>query len=176
MSHSSRAESQLFHFGSIMTSLAMTLFLSMPANAKIKEGGDFPTLKVMDFPGAPKIDPAKLKGKVVIVDFWASWCEPCKVELPALNALYKKYKGQGLEVVGVNVDDDIKDAKTFLKDHGVSFPLGYDKGKKTVESLEVTTMPTSFVLSNGKVIKIHSGFREGDQTKIENEIKSLLKK
>ncbi len=167
-------------FGTMSTStvvLVLSFLLTPAAEAKVKEGAEFPAFVTAPFPGAPKVDVDKLmKGKVVIVDFWASWCEPCKIELPALNALHKKYKGKGLVVVGVNVDDDIKEAKSFLKEHSVGFPLAYDKGKKMVNTLEISTMPTSFILSEGKIIKIHAGFRDGDEKKIEDEIKSLLKK
>ncbi|MBK7890344.1 MAG: TlpA family protein disulfide reductase [Bdellovibrionales bacterium] len=160
----------------LTTVFALSFSFTSTANAKLKEGAEFPALVSAPFPGAPKVDAAKLmKGKVVIVDFWASWCEPCKIELPALNAHHKKFKGKVM-IVGINVDDDINEAKSFLKEHGVSFPLAYDKDKKMVNALEISTMPTSFILSEGKVIKIHSGFRAGDEKKIEEEIKSLLKK
>lgn len=160
----------------LTTVFALSFSFTSTANAKLKEGAEFPALVSAPFPGAPKVDAAKLmKGKVVIVDFWASWCEPCKIELPALNALHKKFKGKVM-IVGINVDDDINEAKSFLKEHGVSFPLAYDKDKKMVTTLEISTMPTSFILSEGKIVKIHSGFRAGDEKKIEEEIKSLLKK
>lgn len=160
----------------LTTVFALSFSFTPSANAKLKEGADFPTLVSAPFPGAPKVDAAKLmKAKVVIVDFWASWCEPCKIELPALNALHKKFKGKVM-IVGINVDDDINEAKSFLKEHGVSFPLAYDKDKKMVNTLEISTMPTSFILSEGKIVKIHSGFRAGDEKKIEEEIRSLLKK
>ena len=169
-----------YRFGTLAaltTVFALSFSFTPVANAKLKEGAEFPALVSAPFPGAPKVDAAKLmKGKVVIVDFWASWCEPCKIELPALNALHKKYKKKGLVVIGINVDDDINEAKSFLKEHGVSFPLVYDKDKKMVNTLEISTMPTSYILSDGKIVKIHSGFRAGDEKKIEEEIKSLLKK
>ncbi len=168
-----------YRFGTLAaltTVFALSFSITSTANAKLKEGAEFPPLVSAPFPGAPKVDATKImKGKVVIVDFWASWCEPCKIELPALNALHKKFKGKVM-IVGINVDDDINEAKTFLKEHGVSFPLAYDKDKKMVNALEISTMPTSFILSEGKIVKIHSGFRAGDEKKIEAEIKSLLKK
>lgn len=141
---------------------------------KIKEGDEFPIIKVSQFAGKGKVDMAKkLKGKVVIVDFWASWCEPCKIELPALAKLHKKYKGK-LTVIGVNVDDNINDAKAFLKDHPVSFDLVHDKGQKVSQELGIQKMPTSFILSDGKVVKVHEAFREGDDKKIDAEVKKIL--
>ncbi len=144
------------------------------ADAKLKEGEEFPLIKVSQFAGKPKVDLAKkLKGKVVIVDFWASWCEPCKIELPALAKLHKKYKGK-LVIIGVNVDDNLNDAKTFLKDHPVGFDLVHDKGQKVSAELGIEKMPTSFILSNGKIVKVHEAFREGDEKKIDAEVKKLL--
>lgn len=140
----------------------------------IKEGDEFPMIKVSQFAGKDKVDMAKkLKGKVVIVDFWASWCEPCKIELPALAKMHKKYKGK-LTVIGVNVDDNMNDAKAFLKDHPVGFDLVHDKGQKVSQELGIQKMPTSFILSNGKVVKIHEAFRAGDDKKIEAEVKKFL--
>lgn len=151
----------------------MSFFLASQAEAKLKEGQDFPALKTAAFPGKPAVDAGKFKGKVVIVDFWASWCEPCKVELPALNKLFKKYKGK-VVVIGVNVDDNLNDAKTFLKDHPVDFELVHDKGQKNATELGIEKMPTSFILANGKIVKVHEAFREGDDKKIDQEIKKLL--
>jgi thiol-disulfide isomerase/thioredoxin len=152
-------------------------FSSLPsAHAKlaVKEGDEFPVLKVRNFPGKPKVAPDKFKGKVVIVDFWASWCEPCKVELPALDKLHKKYKGK-LTVIGVNVDENLNEARAFLKDHPVGFDLVYDKGMENSNKLSIQKMPTSFILSDGKIVKVHEAFRAGDEKKIEAEIKKLLK-
>jgi thiol-disulfide isomerase/thioredoxin len=161
--------------GSILAAITITVALAPIANAKLslKEGQDFPGLKVAAFPGKGKVNDAKFKGKVVIVDFWASWCEPCKVELPALNKLHKKFKGK-LTVIGVNVDENIADAKGFLKDHPVGFDLVHDKGMKSANALGIEKMPTSFILSNGKIIKIHEAFREGEDAKMEAEIKKIL--
>ena len=151
-----------------------TLFSFQPAlAAKLKEGQDFPTLKVIDFPSRAKVAASKFKDRVVIVVFWASWCEPCKVELPALDKLHKKFRGK-LTVIGVNVDENLNDAKTFLKDHPVGFDLVYDKGQKNATDLGIEKMPTSFILAKGKITKIHEAFRAGDEKKIEEHVKKLL--
>lgn len=146
------------------------------AEAKTKQGDAFPTSVVPSLDGKSKIEIAKMKGKVVIVDFWASWCEPCKIELPALNALYKKYKDKGLVVIGVNLDEKKPDAMGFLKENPVQFPLAYDGDKQVLaKQVEIEKMPTSFILDkSGKVAVRHEAFREGDADKIEAEIKKLL--
>lgn len=167
----SRIDTTLSKF--VMIAAVVAMLGVQPAEAKLKEGQDFPALKVAAFPGKAKVDAAKYKGKVVIVDFWASWCEPCKIELPALNKLHKKYKGK-LVVIGVNVDEKINDAKAFLKDHPVDFDLVHDAGQKNASELGIEKMPTSFILSNGKIVKIHEAFRQGDDKKIDEEVKKLL--
>lgn len=160
---------------SLMSLSLTSVSIANAKNAVLKEGEPMPALKVSAFPGKPKFDMKKLKGKVVIVDFWASWCEPCKIELPALNALYKKYKGKGLEILGVNVDENVADANSFLKEHPVAFSLVHDKGQKMAGELGIEKMPTSLILSDGKIVKVHEAFRAGDEKKMEAEIKSLLK-
>ena len=155
--------------------LGVLIFLPLVASAKLKEGQKFPSFDLDKLTASGKLSSSELKGKVVVVDFWASWCEPCKKELPALNGLYKKYKGKGLVVVGLNVDDTKDTAKDFIKEHKVEFPLAYDAGKKLAEQCGLSTMPSSYVLDRkGNVKKVHLGFREDDLKKFEAEIKSLL--
>jgi thiol-disulfide isomerase/thioredoxin len=147
-----------------------------PALAKIKEGDAFPKGKMERLEGGA-FDFAAHAGKVVVVDFWASWCEPCKIELPALNKLHKKLASKGLVIVGVNVDETRDDAKGFLKSHPVEFPIVYDGAKKElIGKVDVQTMPTSLIIDKtGKVRAIHRGYREGDAEKFEKEILALLK-
>lgn len=153
------------------------LFLTV-ANAKVKEGQNFPEFKLNSLGNKAKnISLSSYKGKVVVLDFWASWCEPCKVELPVLNKLYKKYQTHGLEIVGVNEDKEMSEANAFLKSYPIQMPLLEDGAKGEVLSkLEVDGLPVTYVLDkNGKVHKIHKGFKEGDLDKFEKEIVALLK-
>jgi cytochrome c biogenesis protein CcmG, thiol:disulfide interchange protein DsbE len=145
--------------------------------AAVKVGETFPDL------GGYKLDgtlPGDLKGKVVVVDFWASWCGPCKESFPAMNELQKKYGSQGLVIIAVNQDEKAQDMQDFLKDNAAVFTVVRDagpEGKKLVDKVEIETMPSSFVLDReGKVRYTHSGFH-GDATKkeYEQQIESLLK-
>ncbi len=147
--------------------------------AKFAEGDDFPLAQLAtDFVAKKgKFAPDKSKGKAYIIDFWASWCEPCKKALPALDKLYKKHKNQGLVIIGVNVDDEKGLGKGFLKDHPVSFPMVYDQGKKLAESAGLATMPTSFVLDrDGKIVHVHKGFVDGQEAEYASQVKKILKK
>ena len=157
--------------------LLSVLFLTV-ANAKVKEGQNFPEFSLSSLDDqTKKLALSSFKGKVVVLDFWASWCEPCKVELPILNKLYKKYHGNGLEILGVNEDKELSEAKSFLKSYPMQMPLLEDGIKGVVlTKLEVDGLPVTYVLDkSGKVHKIHKGFKPGDLVKFEEEIVALLK-
>jgi thiol-disulfide isomerase/thioredoxin len=169
-----RLAKRIASFGLIaaLTASAITAF------AALKVGGDFPNLASFKFEGQL---PAALAGKIIFVDFWASWCAPCKKSFPVLNELQKKFGGQGLVIIAVNEDQKKSDMELFLRENKVSFTIVRDAasdGKKLVDKVDVSTMPSSFIMDvTGKVRFIHSGF-QGAETKneYEKEIESLLKK
>ena len=141
----------------------------------LKPGDAFPDLASFKLEG--KL-PEGLKSKVVVVDFWASWCGPCKESFPAMNELHKKYSERGLLIVAVNVDEVRRDMEEFLKANPAAFTVVRDPAQALVSKANVATMPSSFILDRqGKVCFMHSGFH-GDKTvkQYEEEIESLLKK
>ena len=143
------------------------------ANAALKVGDTLPDLAGFKLEG--KL-PDSLKGKVVILDFWASWCLPCAESFPAMDELQKKYAGR-LVVLAVNVDEKAADMETFLKKHPVSFTVVHDSEQKLVAVVSPETMPTSFVIDgDGRVRFLHNGFH-GESTRKEyaGEIETLLK-
>ncbi len=158
--------------------ISLCLGLVTSAEAKLKKGDVFPVVSLPTLNGKGSIDLAKYKGKVVIIDFWASWCEPCKIELPYLNKLAQKNKGKDFVVIGVNLDEKKADAMAFLKAHPVQLPMAYDGDKKTlVEKAEIEVMPTSFIIDkNGVIADRHEAFRSGDEAKIEKLVSELMKK
>ncbi len=159
----------------LFITLITVLIASTAFAKKIKEGAAFPVEELLKLK-AVESKLSAVKGKVVLVDFWASWCGPCKLALPAYDKLAKKYGKKGFVVVGVNVDDDLTLGQVFLKEHKVSFPIVYDEGKSLVGKLGVETMPTSFLIDKkGRLSKLHQGFREGDETKLQKDIEKLLK-
>ena len=114
-------------------------------------------------------------GKVVLVDFWATWCEPCKKSFPKLQDLNVKYKSQGLVIVGISQDEDKDGITEFGKTYGADFNLGWDKGKDIAKKWSPPNMPSSFLIDKkGVVRQVHLGFRDGDEDKLEKEIKALL--
>jgi cytochrome c biogenesis protein CcmG, thiol:disulfide interchange protein DsbE len=126
--------------------------------------------------GKGKVSLDQWKGKVVLVDFWATWCEPCKKSFPKLEELRVKYGASGLEIVGVSEDDEDGGAiKKFAETYGAKFPLLWDKDKSLAGKYKPPNMPSSFLVDkNGVVRHVHLKYRDGDEKEIEQEVKSLL--
>ena len=140
----------------------------------LKVGDPFPDLAGLGVEGEL---PRDLKGKVVIVDFWASWCGPCQESFPLMEDLYRKYRDQGLVVLAINVDESRSAMRTFLSDNPVSFPVVRDAKRRLVARVNVTSMPTSFLLDRkGAVRFMHPGYK-GHETKrlYTREIEELLR-
>lgn len=117
---------------------------------------------------------ADYRGKVVYVDFWASWCKPCIASFPALDALYKKYQPQGFEIIAINLDNKPELAETFLSSHPVSYPVVFDD-KNLNRQVGINAMPVAYYIDKkGTIRLIHSGFFEGDEKKVEKAIQVLL--
>ena len=158
-------------------SLVVSVALSLAGRtiaAGIKTGDAFPEL------GAFKLEgklPDSTKGKIVMVDFWASWCEPCKQSFPAMEELHKRYSDRGLLIIAVNVDENRPDMEAFLKKNAATFTVVRDANQKLVEKAGIATMPSSFLIDrDGKVRFAHTGFRGAEtKKKYEEEIESLLK-
>jgi cytochrome c biogenesis protein CcmG/thiol:disulfide interchange protein DsbE len=120
-------------------------------------------------------DLARHRGKVVLVDFWASWCEPCRRSFPWLNAMQARYADRGLVVIGVNVDRDRADADRFLQDVPAAFPIVYDPAGTLASRYDLPGMPASYVIGrNGAVVARHIGFRSNLRAQREAELQQLL--
>lgn len=129
-----------------------------------------PTLQ-QDQPTALK----QFAGKVVYLDFWASWCAPCRTSFPLLNKLHEKLKAKGFEVVAVNLDEDKANAEKFLKEFQVSFTVLRDAKGEWADKFVVESMPTSFIIDKqGVVQNIHHGFASDDIKELEDKITQLL--
>ena len=151
-----------------------TVLLLASSAAALEPGGRPPAIEMPDLEGK-KVELAALQGKVVVVDFWASWCGPCKQEMPVLEALHKKYGEQGLVIIGVNIDNNPKKMNNFLKGTPVSFRIVHDRKLAVASKYEPGTMPTSyFIGKDGKVKYVHEGFRKKDAGELEERVKTLL--
>ena len=119
---------------------------------------------------------ASLRGSVVYVDFWASWCVPCRLSMPVLDALYRDNHARGFVVVGINKDVSGEDARRFLKKVPVSFPLVSDAQDAAARAFEVKTMPSGYLVDRKGVVRIvHRGFTEETAAELRKEVEALLK-
>jgi len=137
--------------------------------------GSYPLFNLPELNSSKQVKLDKLRGKVVYVDFWASWCGPCRQSMPKFNAIYKKLSNKGLEIVAINLDENDADAKKFLENFPVSYTVLRDKMGESPKQFGVKVMPTGYLLDRfGMVRFVHEGFRNGDEVELEKQIKKLL--
>ena len=121
------------------------------------------------------LDLAQFRGKVVVIDFWASWCAPCRQSFPWLNEMHAKYRDRGLIVIGVNVDRERGEAERFLKQTPAAFPIVYDPDGSLATRYQVPGMPSSYIIGrDGQQAGVHIGFRNGTREEREAELERLL--
>lgn len=119
---------------------------------------------------------ADLKGQVVMINFWASWCGPCRQEFPALDQIYAKYKPMGFTLVAINVESEKADAEKFLAATPASFPILFDPGNKVSGSYGVSAMPTTVLVDRqGRVRWLHRAYKPGDEAKYIEQIRAVLR-
>lgn len=122
-----------------------------------------------------KVSLSSLKGKVVYVDFWATWCAPCRKSFPWMNDMYSRYNNKGFEIIAINLDAQQEMVPEFLKKYPAKFTIALDPKGSVAEQYDVKAMPSSYLIDKqGNIVAKHFGFRSGDKDKLENEIKSLL--
>lgn len=125
----------------------------------------------------PTLDLIQYRGKVVYLDFWASWCKPCRHSFPWMNSMQQKYAADGLVIVAVNLDEQRADADRFLKEIPADFTILYDPEGKLGEQYAIIGMPSSFLIGrDGQVVKSHQGFYDESPVEYETEIRALLGK
>jgi peroxiredoxin len=114
-------------------------------------------------------------GKVLIVDFWATWCEPCKKSFPKLQDLYVKFKASGMDLIAVSEDDENTGITDFGTTFGAKFPLVWDDGKAIAGKWQPKAMPSTFIVDKKGIVRFaHLGYHDGEEAEIEKEVKSLL--
>ena len=125
--------------------------------------------------GGETVSLAPLRGRVVYVDFWASWCAPCRRSFPWMNALQARYGKDGLAIVGINVDKRREDAERFLRDTPASFTVVYDAHGATPAAYDVKGMPSSYLIDRrGNVVAVEEGFHDERRDDVEARIRALL--
>jgi len=136
-----------------------------------KKAPDFTLKDMNDKP----VSLSSLRGNVVLISFWATWCPPCRDEMPSLNRLYRDNRNKGLVVVAVSTDRGPSPVKDFLGKTPVDFPVLLDSGSRVAKQFKVFSLPTTFLLNrNGAIVKKYLGEEEWDSAKIRNEIDAVL--
>lgn len=119
---------------------------------------------------------SEYRGDVVMVNFWATWCGPCRQEMPLLDQLYARYERVGFTLLGVNIDDNSSKAMNMVQELGVSFPVLFDSRKEVSKLYQVDTMPATVLIDReGTVRYIHHGYKPGYENEYLDEIRSLLR-
>ena len=118
---------------------------------------------------------SRLKGRVIYLDFWASWCKPCRQSFPFMNELHARYDNQVLVVIAINLDEEKKNAATFLQNYPADFLIAYDMNGDTPKKYGLTVMPSSWIIDRqGNIIRHDIGFKESDRDAIETTIRQTL--
>lgn len=153
----------------------VALFFVSPLARAVEVGKPMPTCSLSPIGESQASDLNQYQGKVLYVDFWASWCGPCAKSFPFMNELQQQLKDQGLQIVGVNLDENLDDAKAFLGKYPASFTVMADVSKQCAKDFGVQAMPSSYIIDrNGVVHHVHLGFRPGEAKELRELVEKLL--
>lgn len=158
----------------LLVSLILAVISQIAFAANV--GDSAPSFRARTLDGSQTISNEDLKGKVIFVDFWASWCPPCLKSLPDFEQLQTSFSGRNdVVVLAINLDENPQDANKFLSTLDVTYKILADSEGKIPESFGVSTMPSSFIIDKEGVIRyVHKGYKSGDVSKIKSEIEQLL--
>ena len=156
--------------------LLFATLLLLPASGLTLEVGDrAPAFAAESLDGSRQLSLRAYRGKVVYLDFWASWCPPCLQSLPLLESLRKEFLADEVQFLAVNLDRDLDQARAFLREHSIGYPSATDPEGRLPESFQIKKMPTSFVIDRDGVIRyVHAGFRPSDIGEIRAQIRRLV--
>ena len=162
------------HTAFFVFALAIVAALPHSVVGSAAEAPPAPALSFTDASGAD-VSLAALRGKVVLLDIWASWCTPCRAAFPTYDDMYRRYKAQGFHVIAVNVDESRKDAEHFLEGRHPSMQVVFDPMGRTPKALKTKGMPTSYLIDRqGRIRFVHEGFTEKSLVAYHREITQLL--
>jgi len=157
-----------------LRSLLLAALLATPALA-VAPAGPAPAFRLDSMAGKP-ISLEQYKGQVVMINFWASWCGPCRQEMPILEKLQAKYKPMGFAMIGVNVEPDSSLAANWLKATPVTFPILFDTRSEVSKLYSVAGMPTTVIIDRkGNLRWLHRGYKPGDENEYLDQIRALVR-
>ena len=155
--------------------VAMTMLVASLAYAATVSG-PAPNFSLQSNAGG-QVSLASLKGKVVMVNFWATWCVPCRQEMPHLQALYQKYNSLGFELLAVNVEkNNAEGARKWLQETPVTFPVLFDPENQVTKLYKVQTMPSTVIIGrDGTMRFMHNGYKPGYENDYQTQVRALLR-
>jgi thiol-disulfide isomerase/thioredoxin len=157
-----------------LRSLLLATLVAVPALA-VAPSGPAPKFQ-LDSIGGKVVNLDQFKGQVVMINFWASWCGPCRTEMPILEKLHAKYKPMGFTMVGINVEPDPKLAVDWLKSTPVSFPILLDTKSEVSKLYQVAGMPSTVIVDRkGNLRWLHRGYKPGDENEYLDQIRALVR-
>jgi peroxiredoxin len=159
----------------LLLGAAFSIFAATSLASSSLEGQSAPDFVLKSADGQ-NLRLSEYRGDVVMINFWATWCGPCRQEMPLLDDLYNRYERVGFNLLGVNIDDDSRRAMQMVEELGVNFPVLFDERKEVSKLYEVEAMPVTVLVDrNGTVRHVHHGYKPGYEEKYLTEIRSLLR-
>ncbi len=164
---------RIVHIAALLT-LGLGVAQAVPVNA-LRNGAPAPAFQLNSAAGGA-VNLADYRGQVVVLNFWASWCGPCRTEMPILEQLHKQYRAKGFTMVGVNVEPNSADALKALQKTPVSFPILFDTDSTVSKLYQVQGMPNTVILDRkGNVRYVHRGYKPGDENIYLDQIRALIR-
>lgn len=159
----------------LATGISFLLILAAHAAIGLEAGDRAPSFAAPALDGKGTVELGKYRGKVVYLDFWASWCAPCLVAIPEIEKMRGEFPSEEFQIIAINLDQKKKKALRFLSKNPVGYPSASDPKGRLPEQYGVETMPTSYLIDRDGVIRyVHRGFQRGDGAKLREEIRALL--
>jgi len=161
--------------GKSIAAVVICLFAATGLASSGLEGQEAPDFALKSATGE-NLRLSEYRGDVVMINFWATWCGPCRQEMPLLDELYSRYQRVGFNLLGVNIDDDSGRAMQMVRELGVTFPVLFDSRKEVSKLYEVEAMPVTVLVDReGRVRHVHHGYKPGYEEKYLDQIRSLLR-
>ena len=159
----------------LATGISLWLLLTANVAFALEVGDRAPAFAAPALDGKGTVELSKYRGKVVYLDFWASWCAPCLVAIPEIEEMRSEFPSHEFQIIAVNLDQQKKKALRFLSKNPVGYPSASDPEGRLPEQYGVDTMPTSYLIDRDGVIRyVHRGFQRGDGSRLRKEIRTLL--
>ncbi len=159
----------------LVVGMSFAMFAASSLASSVMVGQTAPDFALKSSSGA-NLRLSEYRGDVVMINFWATWCGPCRQEMPLLDELYQRYERVGFNLLGVNIDDDSRRAMQMIDELGVNFPVLFDARKEVSELYDVEAMPVTVLVDReGTVRHVHHGYKPGYEDKYLDQIRSLLR-